>query len=95
MKCLSVKQNLHFESVRNEKVERVTYRFAVSVSLSVRPSARVSQFEKGSTNFTKGFYVLTAGVVKGSTYWHITSCSPMKGNLRLGGTHRLFLQVEE
>jgi hypothetical protein len=39
-----------------------------------------------------GFEVLTAVVRKSTVFWHITPCSPLKVNRRLGGIYRLHLQ---
>jgi hypothetical protein len=38
-----------------------------------------------------GFQVLRAVVMKSSIFWDITPCSPLKDNLRFGGTCRLQL----
>jgi hypothetical protein len=39
-----------------------------------------------------GFEVLTAVAVKGSVFWGITPCSPLKASRRFGGTSYLHLQ---
>jgi hypothetical protein len=39
--------------------------------------------------FFVGFKVLTAVVMKSIIFWNITSCSPVNGNQRFGGTYRL------
>jgi hypothetical protein len=39
-----------------------------------------------------GFEVLSAVVTKSTVFWVITPCSPMKVNLRFGGSYRLLLQ---
>jgi hypothetical protein len=39
-----------------------------------------------------GFEVLTAVVMKSSSFWDITPCSPLKVSRRFGGKHRLYLQ---
>jgi hypothetical protein len=39
-----------------------------------------------------GFEVPTAVTMKSSTVWDITACSPVKVNLRFGGTYLLHLQ---
>jgi hypothetical protein len=39
-----------------------------------------------------GFEVLTAVVIKSTTFWDITPCSPLKANQCFGGTYRLHLQ---
>jgi hypothetical protein len=40
-----------------------------------------------------GFEVLTAAVMKSSSMWNITLCSPLEVNPRVGGTFHLHLQV--
>jgi hypothetical protein len=39
-----------------------------------------------------GFEVLTAVVMKNTTFWDITPCSPLSVNRHFGGTYRLHLQ---
>jgi hypothetical protein len=39
-----------------------------------------------------GFEVITAVVIKSSSFWDITPCSPLKVNRHFGGTCRLHLQ---
>jgi hypothetical protein len=40
-----------------------------------------------------GFEVLTAVVMKSTTFWDITPCNPLKVNPRFGRTYRLHLQL--
>jgi hypothetical protein len=42
-----------------------------------------------------GFQVLAAVVTKGSRFWDIAPCSPLKVNWRFGGPYRLNYQVWE
>jgi hypothetical protein len=37
--------------------------------------------------YYEGFQVLTAVVMKSSTYWNTMQCSPLKVNQRFGGTY--------
>jgi hypothetical protein len=42
-------------------------------------------------NFSSGFEVLTAVVMKYTIFWDITPCSPLKVNRRFGGIYSLLL----
>jgi hypothetical protein len=39
-----------------------------------------------------GFEALTAVVMESTIFWDIMSCTPLKVNLRFGGTYRLHYQ---
>jgi hypothetical protein len=47
------------------------------------------KFEEFEMLLTEGFEVLTPVVMRGTIFWDITPCSPLKVNRRFGGTHRI------
>jgi hypothetical protein len=64
-----------------------TYHFA--------PLRRSGNFWQSLASLSLGFEVVRAVVIKSSIFWDITPYSPLKGNLRFGGTGRFLFRVEE